>query len=94
MSSFVLLLFDDGIHRRLYSRAYCLTDAAESRIRDFLSDDIPVVSYTEIEVARLMLVENRGNGNDTVLDFSGALLELNLFCLLSDVDYPAQGNPP
>ena len=87
VSPFIFLFFDYSIQCRLYTCANCLAYTAESRVRDLLSDYVAVVSYTEIEISGFMFIEDRSNGNNDVLYFSGALLELNLFRLFSDVDY-------
>ena len=66
----------------------CLTDVPQRFFGDFLSDGRTVRPDPEIQLALLMLVEDRADGNDPFLQLSGGLLKFKRFGFSAEI-HPA-----
>ena len=77
-------LFNLGIDHRSQMASDCLANLAGRLIGDFLPNDIAIVLYAEIQVTAAMLVQNGGNGDDSLFQLAGALFEFNLLGLVAE----------
>ena len=76
---------DSGVDRRRYRVGYSLADLTQRTVRDLLSNDVTIVQDPKVEGASAMLVEDRGHGDNTLLELSGGSLVLDQLGLGTEV---------